>query len=105
MTGFPWLEVGVSQISGPLSGYTPIVGALGVSLIAAFSAGILAYCWHYRKLSGLLFVVLIWFAGYALQSITWTTEKDEALTVTIIQGNVPQDIKWDKEQVIKTLAL
>ena len=105
LTGFPLLEVGVSQISGPLSGYTPIVGALGVSLIAAFSAGILAYCLHYRKLSGLLFVVLIWFAGYALQSITWTTEKDEALTVTIIQGNVPQDIKWDKEQVIKTLAL
>ena len=105
LTGFPWLEVCVSQISVPLSGYTPIVGALGVSLIAAFSAGILAYCWHYRKLSGLLFVVLIWFAGYALQSITWTTEKDEALTVTIIQGNVPQDIKWDKEQVIKTLAL
>ena len=39
LTGFPWLEVGAGQIDGPLSGYTPIVGVLGVSLLTAFSAG------------------------------------------------------------------
>jgi apolipoprotein N-acyltransferase len=105
LTGFPWLEIGVSQISGPLNGYTPIVGATGVSLITAFSAGLIAYCWQCKKLSMLFVVVLIWAGGYTLQSVSWTTEKDEALTVTIVQGNVPQDIKWDKEQVIKTLAL
>jgi apolipoprotein N-acyltransferase len=105
LTGFPWLEVGVSQIPGPLSGYTPVVGALGVSLIMAFSAGLLAYFWESKKLSAVFILVLIWAGGFALKSVEWTSEKDLPLTVTIVQGNVPQDIKWNKEQVIKTLAL
>jgi apolipoprotein N-acyltransferase len=105
LTGFPWLEIGVSQISGPLSGYTPVVGALGVSLIVALSAGLLACSWEYKKLSALYTVILIWAGGFALQAVEWTDVKDKPVTVTIVQGNVPQGIKWDKEQVFKTLAL
>jgi apolipoprotein N-acyltransferase len=105
LTGFPWLEVGASQIHGPLSGYTPVIGALGVSLLVALSAGLLACCWEYKKLSALFAVVLIWMGGYVLQAADWTVEKDKPLVVTIVQGNVPQGIKWDKEQIIKTLAL
>ena len=105
LTGFPWLELGVSQIEGALSGYIPVVGALGVSLIAALSAGLLASAWRFKQLSALLVLMVIWTGGAALKMVEWTYESDEPITVTLIQGNVPQDIKWDSAQVLKTLTL
>lgn len=105
LTGFPWLELGVSQINGPLAGYVPIVGALGTSLLVAFTAGLVAAAWHFRRGSLLLIAILIWIAGPALSWKHWTQTKGEPLTVSLLQGNVPQDIKWDRDQVMKTLAL
>lgn len=105
LTGFPWLEVGAGQIDGPLSGYTPIVGVLGVSLLTAISAGLLAAAWQAKRVSLLIIVVVIWTAGYLLKPILWTQPVDKEIKVTIIQGNIPQEIKWDPEQLYKTLAL
>ncbi len=105
LTGFPWLELGVSQIEGPLSGYTPVLGSLGVTLIAALSAGLLASLWQYKHLSTAVVLVAIWAGGLALQTIEWTDQSDEALTVSLIQGNIPQEIKWNREQVFTTLDL
>ena len=105
LTGFPWLELGVSQIEGPLSGYTPVVGALGVSLIAAMSAGLLASFWQFKEIKSLLAIALIWMGGSALSTVEWTYESDHPISVSVIQGNVPQNIKWDSEQILKTLVL
>ena len=105
LTGFPWLDIGVSQIEGPLSGYTPVVGAFGVSLIAAMSAGLLASFWQFKEIKSLLVIALIWIGGSALNTIEWTYESDHPISVSVIQGNVPQNIKWDSEQVLKTLLL
>ncbi len=105
LTGFPWLEVGAGQIDGPLSGYTPIVGVLGVSLLAAISAGLIAAAWQAKRVSLLVIVLVIWGAGYFLQAVVWTQPVDKEIKVTIIQGNIPQEIKWNSEQLYKTLAL
>lgn len=105
LTGFPWLELGVSQIDGPLRGYTPIIGVLGVSLLVAFSAGLLAMMWQSKRwwLAGVF--ALIWLGGYALNSIMWTYPVDDEIKVSIIQGNIPQETKWDPKQIFKILAL
>lgn len=42
-TGFPWLTLGYAHSDSPLAGYAPILGVYGVSLVAAISAGLLAY--------------------------------------------------------------
>jgi apolipoprotein N-acyltransferase len=105
LTGFPWLEVGAGQIDGPLSGYTPIVGVLGVSLLTAISAGLLAAAWQEKRVSLLIVVLVIWTAGSFLKPVLWTQPVDKEIKVTIIQGNIPQQIKWDPEQLYKTLAL
>ncbi len=105
LTGFPWLELGVSQIDGPLRGYTPIIGVLGVSLLVTFSAGLLAVVWQLKRWWLISVFVVIWFAGYSLNSIVWTHPVADEIKVSIIQGNVPQATKWDPKQIFKTLAL
>lgn len=105
LTGFPWLEVGAGQIDGPLSGYTPIIGVLGVSLLTAISAGLLAAAWQARRASLSIIVLIIWAGGYFLKPALWTQPVDKEIKVTIVQGNIPQDIKWNPDQLYKTLAL
>jgi apolipoprotein N-acyltransferase len=105
LTGFPWLEVGVSQIDGPLAGFTPVIGTIGVSLLVAMLAGLLACAARSSKLSPVLLVALIGLGGATLSDHNWVKDNGKDITVTIIQGNIPQEIKWDREQLMKTLAL
>ena len=105
LTGFPWLEVGTGQIDGPLSGYIPVVGVLGVSLLVAISAGLLAASWQLKQWRLMIILIIIWAGGYGLQSQSWTKPVDDEIKVSLIQGNIPQTIKWEPEQVFKTLAL
>lgn len=105
LTGFPWLEIGAGQIDGPLSGYTPIIGVLGVSLLVAMSAGFLAASWQSKRWWLLLPVLLIWTGGHFLSLKSWTDPVYNKIKVSLIQGNIPQQTKWDREQVFKTLAL
>jgi apolipoprotein N-acyltransferase len=105
LTGFPWLELGVSQIDGPLAGYVPLIGVIGVSWLVALSAGLIVAFLQKRQWFYLIGVMCIWLIGQPLQSINWTKTSGEPLKVSLIQGNVPQEIKWNKEQLFKTLAL
>jgi apolipoprotein N-acyltransferase len=126
-TGFPWLAVGYSQIPGsPLAGYAPIVGAFGVSLAVTVSAGALALCFAieadrikhggskalsailHRKTRPSLFVLACvaasWLVGYGLKQIAWTKPTGITTTVALLQGNIPQDIKWREETLVATLT-
>jgi len=105
LTGFPWLELGISQIDGPLAGYTPVLGVLGVSWLVALTAGLLLTLLQTRRWWLAIPVIAIWTGGSALQSYQWTTPKGDAIKVSLIQGNIPQEIKWNPEQLFKTLAL
>lgn len=105
LTGFPWLEVGISQINGPLHGFTPVIGVLGVSLLTAISAGLLAASLLSKRVSYFLLFGMIWLAGAMLSEHEWTQAYDEPVQVSIIQGNIAQEIKWDREQIYRTLAL
>jgi len=105
LSGFPWLELGVSQIDGPLAGYVPVIGVIGVSWLVALSAGLIVAFLQKRQWLYLIGVVCIWFGGQQLQSVNWTQTSGEPLKVSLIQGNVPQAIKWNPEQLFKTLAL
>lgn len=112
-TGFPWLAVGYSQIpASPLAGYAPAVGIYGVGLAVAFSAGLaaallLAATRRLRLSLGLALGVaaggLLWLAGGALKGVTFTWPVTEPVKVSLIQGNVPQELKWRKDRVEATL--
>jgi len=105
LTGFPWLELGTGQIDGPLSGFTPVIGALGVSLLTALSAGLLALTVSKKTAWPIVLLIVIWAGGQMLKTQEWTQAVDKPIKATIIQGNIPQEIKWSREQLYKTLAL
>lgn len=105
LTGFPWLEIGTSQIDGPLAGFIPVIGVYGATVMVALCAGSLLAVLVHQRWWLLLPAVLIWPAGMYLGTQQWTANTGDPLTVSMIQGNVSQEIKWDPEQLENTLAL
>lgn len=114
-TGFPWLALGYSQAPfGPLAGYAPVLGAYGVSLLSAASAGLLAWWvlalastdWRRRVVHPALLVLLaVWLIGLGLTRVAWTQPTGEPLAVSLVQGNIRQDLKWRPEWVQATLEV
>ena len=112
-TGFPWLAVGYSQSpQGPLSGYAAVLGVYGISLATALSAGLLAWWQPWargRTVRGLLLhpaaglLVVLFGIGWGLAQVTWTQPTGERLTVSLIQGNIDQNQKWQPDTVRATL--
>jgi len=114
-TGFPCMLAGYSQVESPLGGYAPIFGVYGVSLMVAVSAGLLAWLmqilfpllsWEsVRVRRGLVFVALIvlWSGGALLRTVEWTQPQGEPLKVSLLQGNIPQELKFNEDKLVDTL--
>ena len=100
-TGFPWLAVGYSQAPpSPLAGFAPLLGVHGLSLLVAL-AGALLLRWK----SGLTFLAVSVAAGFGLQHVQWTEPVGEPISVALIQGNIPQEMKFRPEAFLRTLNL
>jgi apolipoprotein N-acyltransferase len=96
-TGFPWLNLGYTQIDGPLAGYAPIAGVYGVSLLVALSGGLLwgLFQWPVRpRMAAGLGLGAIWLAGVGLQQIDWTHPAGASFRASVLQANIPQSAKW-----------
>lgn len=102
-TGFPWVSSGYAHTAGPLAGFAPVIGVYGIAWVSALIAGSLALL-PSRKLPVGLAVVLL-AAGFWLKSIDWTTPQGQPMSVRLLQGNVPQEMKFAPEQIESTLAL
>lgn len=109
LTGFPWLNLGYSQLDTPLAGLAPVVGVYGVSLAVALSAGCLALviCAGNHRVRAVWGVALLglWGGAAALNALPWTQASGAPLRVTLLQGAIPQDIKWLYELRAPTLEL
>ncbi len=108
LSGFGWLSLGYSQSDSALLGYAPVVGVLGISFILALSAGAGVLFLRRPQLPRLVpigVVTLLWFAGFALQSVGWTNPRAEPVSVSLVQGAIPQDEKWLPRSRAPTLAL
>ena len=106
-TGYAWMQPGYTQIDLPLSGYAPLFGNHAVgALIAVTSGAIVAGLM--KKLAWskvLVIVVLIQAGGFALKQISWTEPAGDDIEVALIQGNIPQELKWKRHMHRKTLEM
>ena len=107
-TGFPWLFVGYAFTSERwLSSLAPVAGVFAVSFVAVLFAGSLVEL--VRRRFGFMLASVATLAlsiGLWLINPQWTQAKNiPPLNVSLIQGNIPQDLKWLTEYRLKTLEI
>jgi len=110
-TGFPWLNPGYTQApASPLAGFAPLLGVHGITLLLLASAGALSLLIKVRspKTIAKLWllpatIAVIWFAGAGLKTAAWTEPTGSHVTVSLLQGNIEQDMKWREEHLRSTL--
>ncbi len=107
LTGFPWLFLGYAQLDNPLRHWAPVGGVLSVSLVAALSATIaVAGIARHATRRGLTIAALValvpWIVGVGLGYVRWV-EPGTPGTVALVQGDIPQDVKWRPESVAPIL--
>jgi apolipoprotein N-acyltransferase len=103
-TGFPWLSIGTSQApSSPLAGFAPLLGTYGVTLLAAAVAAVLAAL-ALRLGSGMargiaaIAGLAILGVGAWVDGIEFTTPAGAPIPVALLQGNIPQELKWRDDE-------
>lgn len=105
LSGFPWLSLGYSQTDTWLAGFAPIGGVHLLSALLLAGAGALVTLVHWRELRSsttqqrwrwiaLALLLLPWPVAAALGRIQWTRTDGPPVTVAIVQGAIPQDMKW-----------
>lgn len=122
-TGFPWLLLGASQTNSPLRSFAPIVGEPGLSFLVALTGALLVTLIinlpiakkfgieknHMPLINKKIFylstigILLIWGSTFLLKSIHWTKPASKPIQVSLIQGNIPQQLKWNPQYLETTL--
>ncbi len=107
-TGFPWLFVGYAFTEQYwLSSLAPVAGVFAISFVAVLLAtGVVE---QLRNRGGYLlvsFALLVVSTSLWLANPQWTKPKGTPdLSVSLIQGNIPQDLKWLTEFQLETLKI
>ena len=105
LSGFPWLSLGYSLVDSPLAGYAPLLGVYGLSGLALWQAGALLAAWRGSsavRATAVLLSVALWLGGWALGRISWTVPYGAPVPVAILQGAIPQDEKWQLDNLEPT---
>jgi apolipoprotein N-acyltransferase len=102
-TGFPWLALGYTQVpDGVLRGLAPIGGVYLVTLAIVLGAGFLAQFadahaerLHRRVAWSIGGALALAVASGVLARVDWTTPAGDPLAISLVQGNVVQELKFD----------
>ncbi|MFQ5458826.1 MAG: apolipoprotein N-acyltransferase, partial [Myxococcota bacterium] len=118
LSGFPWALQGYSQTP-----FTPVIqiaewtGVYGVSvLVVLVTLGVAALLWRREERRaarpailrllgiGVLVAALAGWGAWRLEDIRARMQDRAPLPVALVQGNIPQDVKWSPAFVASSLA-
>jgi apolipoprotein N-acyltransferase len=111
LTGFPWGAVGYAHLDGPLAGLAPYVGVYGMSFVAAFVAVLLLQLLKslLRKpnnpvifQSAAVAALLLVLPKLTVNWLPAEIDKTVPLQVTLLQGNIPQNEKFQAGSGVAT---
>ena len=106
-TGFPWLSVGYAHVDGPLAGFAALIGVYGVGMAAVWTAALLALasmrCTRRvaQGCAGLAGATLL--AALSLGALEFTEPAGPPVSVRLVQGNVPQQLKFDPQRTLAAM--
>ncbi len=114
--GFPWLLVGYSQSDSVFRAFASYIGVYGVSWVLVFFASLLVVVLfagnskggapqHVKlaRLGLLVPLLLLPLSGWLLLSVEHSSAKDTSLRFRLVQGNIPQELKFSRERLISSL--
>jgi apolipoprotein N-acyltransferase len=101
LTGLPWIASGYAHTDGPLAGYAPVLGVYGLCLIAACIGGAAVTLLQRRsevggatRMAALALGLALLAGGQWLRGVTWSHPEGPPLHVKLVQGDIPQDLKF-----------
>lgn len=105
-TGFPWIAAGYAHADGPLAVLAPWIGVYGIGAVSAAAAWSLAHAarpaadwrWRAAPAGGLALLLAL---GHAVPA--GFTQSTGSVTVSLLQPNVPQDLKFDPDRMGQNL--
>jgi apolipoprotein N-acyltransferase len=99
LTGFPWLAPGYAAIDSPLAGFAPLGGVHAVTLASLACAGLLWCVVHARpRWPAIAGIAAIFAAGVLLRAVAWTVPAGAPVSASLLQGNIPQALKFSAER-------
>lgn len=105
LTGFGWGAAGYAHVDGPLAGFAPWVGVYGLCALTAWLAMTLvqllhpvrAACSWRDRMAGLPALLLVLtLPSVSRMDRSELTQSSGRLSVTLLQGNIPQDEKFER---------
>jgi len=110
--GFGWNLLAYSQSAYvALIQFANVIGAYGLGFLIVLVNASLLYSWFRRKdrgmalsLAAVVVVVLAGLLGYGKMTLARSIEPKEYLRVSVVQGNIPQSVKWElmaKEKILE----
>ena len=135
LTGFPWLFLGNSQIDSLFASVAPVTGVLGVSYICVLISGALVsfflasykkksvsvskdesihglsannrneYSVAYMRIISALVIIALLGVSFMLSRINWVESKGEPIKVSVLQSNIPQDVKLQASSLLPSIDL
>jgi apolipoprotein N-acyltransferase len=103
-TGFPWIAIGYGATGWPMQGYAPLGGVYLLTFLTVALAGAVWLLFQRRKPVVALAVFIVCMGGgEALRHVEWTTPVGEPFDAALLQGNVPQEMKFRPERYARIL--
>jgi apolipoprotein N-acyltransferase len=104
-SGFPWLAIGYAQVDTPLAHLAPYVGVYGIGLFVLLLAAASVYAMSQsKKFAGSTIAVLcVCVAVVSYIEVPSTRTSQAPISVALLQGNVPQDFKFDRNRIADTM--
>lgn len=109
-SGFPWLLLGQSVPNTFFFGLAPIFGVYATGMLLIIIGGLIAlialpafqhqYYFAQQSRRRCLFILVLLLAGiYTANYVHWEKPLESSIPILLVQGNIPQSIRWDETAV------